>query len=180
MEKSIILKPLSPQDVTSFYTWLNDEEVIKYSLSLFQRLITMEDIDRWFVSVVNDFKNYNRGIFLADSNKLIGYAGICNLSKANKSGEYFIFIGDRNQWGKGFGSQVTKLIVAFGFEELNLNRIMLTVSEPNGGAIKAYKNAGFKLEGKMRQACYRDNKFHDKLMMSILRQEWNSAPSNPL
>lgn len=73
-----------------------------------------------------------------------------------------------------------KLIVAFGFEELNLNRIMLTVSEPNEGAIRAYKNAGFKLEGKMRQACYRDNQFHDKLMMSILRQEWDSTQSQPL
>lgn len=107
MEKSVILKPLSMQDITSFYTWLNDEEAIKYSLSLFQRLSTMEDIDNWFVSVVNDSKHYNRGIFLADSNILIGYAGICNLSTANKSGEYFIFIGDRNQWGKGFGSQVS-------------------------------------------------------------------------
>ncbi len=65
------------------------------------------------------------------------------------------------------------MIVDAGFEELNLNCIMLTVSEPNYAAIKAYKNAGFKIEGRMHQACYRDNKFHDKLIMSILRDEWN-------
>ncbi|MDF2474834.1 MAG: family N-acetyltransferase [Sphingobacterium sp.] len=174
MDTSIILKPLSIQHVRSFYTWLNDPEAIKYSLSLFQSLNTKEAIDKWFISVVNDSKNYNQGIFLANSNTLVGYAGICNISASNKLGEYFIFIGDRNQWGKGIGSQVTKLIVALGFEELNLNRIMLTVSEPNYAAVKAYTNAGFKLEGKMRQACYRDNKFHDKLIMSILREEWNN------
>lgn len=174
MDTAIILKPLSIRDVTSFYTWLNDPDAIKYSLSLFQSLNTREAIDKWFISVVNDSKNYNRGIFLANSNTLIGYAGICNISTANKLGEYFIFIGDRNQWGKGIGSQVTQLIVASGFEELNLNRIMLTVSEPNYAAVKAYTNVGFKFEGKMRQACYRDNKFHDKLIMAILKEEWSS------
>lgn len=173
MDISIFLKPLSIQNVTPFYTWLNDPEAIKYSLSLFQSLNTKENIDEWYISVINDSKNYNRGIFLSNSDIPIGYAGICNISITNKLGEYFIFIGDRNQWRKGFGTQVTKLIVDAGFEELNLNRIMLTVSEPNYAAIKAYKNAGFKIEGRMRQACYRDNKFHDKLIMSILRDEWN-------
>ncbi|WP_433901163.1 GNAT family N-acetyltransferase [Sphingobacterium puteale] len=92
--QTIILKPLSIQDVTSFYTWLNDPEAIKYSLSSFQSLNTREAIDKWFISVVNDSKNYNWGIFLTNSNTLIGYAGSCNISTANKLGEYFIFIGD--------------------------------------------------------------------------------------
>ena len=49
---------------------------------------------------------------------------------------------------------------------------MLTVSEKNLGAIKAYKNANFKTEGIMRQAFYRDGNFHDKIIMSILKDEW--------
>jgi len=103
---------------------------------------------------------------------LIGYAGICNISNANRSGEYFIFIGDRQEWGKGIGSEVTRLTLRMGFEELGLHRIMLTVSEPNYAAIKAYEKAGFKLEGRMREACFRDNQFHDKLFMSVLEEEW--------
>jgi len=168
----IDLKPLSLEEVSPFYEWINDEMSIKYSLSLFQSLNTRDQIDNWFLSVVNDSKNFNRGIFLNDSNKLIGYTGICNISKANRSGEYFIFIGDREEWGKGIGTQVTKLILAIGFGKLELNRIMLTVSEPNYTAIKAYENACFKLEGRMRKACFRDNQFHDKLLMSILEDEW--------
>jgi RimJ/RimL family protein N-acetyltransferase len=167
------LKLLSLEDVSPFYDWINDDMSIKYSLSLFQSLHSKDHIDNWFLSVVNDSKNFNRGIFLNDSNKLIGYTGICNISKANRSGEYFIFIGDRNEWGKGIGTQVTKLILAIGFGKLGLNRIMLTVSEPNFAAIKAYENAGFKVEGRMRKACFRDNQFHDMLLMSILEDEWH-------
>lgn len=49
---------------------------------------------------------------------------------------------------------------------------MLTVSAKNIGAIKAYTNANFKVEGIMRQAFYRDGEFHNKIIMSILRDEW--------
>lgn len=38
--------------------------------------------------------------------------------------------------------------------------------------MKAYKKAGFKEEGRLRQASYRDSKYHDKIVMSILRKEW--------
>jgi RimJ/RimL family protein N-acetyltransferase len=49
---------------------------------------------------------------------------------------------------------------------------MLTVSEPNIGGIKAYENAGFKIEGRLRQACYRNGEFHDKIVMAVLKSEW--------
>ena len=53
-----------------------------------------------------------------------------------------------------------------------LNRIFLTVSEANIGGIKAYQNADFKFEGKLRQAYFRENEYHDKLIMFILKSEW--------
>ena len=143
----ISLKPLSLDDVSPFYEWINDDMSIKYSLSLFQSLNTKDQIDHWFHSVVNDSTSFNRGIFLTDSNRLIGYAGICNISKANRSGEYFIFIGDRREWGKGIGSEVTRLILGIGFEKLELHRIMLTVSEPNYAAVKHIKMQALNSKG---------------------------------
>lgn len=103
---------------------------------------------------------------------MIGYAGICNISSSNKSGEYFIFIGDKSVWGKGIGSEVTKQILKIAFIEQGLNRLMLTVSEPNIGGVKAYQKAGFVSEGRYRQACFRDGKFHDKLIMSVLKEDY--------
>jgi RimJ/RimL family protein N-acetyltransferase len=49
---------------------------------------------------------------------------------------------------------------------------MLTVSEQNKGGIKAYTKAGFKEEGRLRQANFRNGKYHDKIVMSILAEEW--------
>jgi len=168
----IELKPLLKSNVSSFYKWINDEEVIKYSLSLFQKINTKEEIDKWYKGLIEDAEIISYGIFLKTTGALVGYAGIGAISKINRSGEYYIFIGEKKMWGKGIGTIVTEQVLKIGFSKFKLNRIFLTVSEPNLGGIKAYKNAGFKLEGKLRQACYRDNKFHDKIIMSIIKSEW--------
>lgn len=168
----IELRPLRPEDVTPFFTWLNDEEVIKYSMSVFQRLSSKEQIQQWFDQIVEEQHSYNVGIFLSDTQELIGYAGISGISAMNKSGEYFIFIGDKKQWGKGIGTLVTEQVVAYGFDQLHLNRIMLTVSQPNIGGVKAYERAGFITEGVLREACYREGAYHDKIVMAILRSSY--------
>lgn len=170
----IELRPLEKNDAYPFFSWLNDEEVIKYSMSSFQRLSTEVQIQKWFDHLFEEQNVYNVGIFLSSSQQLIGYAGISGLSTINKSGEYFIFIGDKNQWGKGIGMLVTQKIVDYGFRTLNLNRIMLTVSKPNIGGVKAYERAGFVQEGILREACYRDGAYHDKIVMSMLQSEYDA------
>lgn len=166
------LAPLQPEHVAHFYTWLRDPEVIAYSLSVFQSLETNAQIDQWFAATLAQANTLNLGIYWEETNALIGYAGLSGISATNQSGEYFIFIGEKAAWGKGVGTMVTKQIVDLGFTSHQLNRIMLTVSELNTGGLKAYTKAGFILEGRLRQAACRQGVFHDKLVMSVLREEW--------
>jgi RimJ/RimL family protein N-acetyltransferase len=170
----IVLTPLSKEDVRFFYKWIADEEVIKYSLSAFSKFKTQAEIDNWYFEMLEDKQSINLGISLKSTGSLVGYAGISKLSKINKSGEYFVFIGEKQYWGKGLGTEVTKQVLETGFNDYGLNRIMLTVSEPNIGGIKAYERAGFKTEGHLRQACFRNGQYHDKIVMSVLRSEWES------
>jgi RimJ/RimL family protein N-acetyltransferase len=166
------LAPLQPEHVAHFYTWVRDPEVIAYSLSVFQRLKTTEQIDQWFAATLQQANTLNLGIYWEETNALIGYAGLSGISVANQSGEYFIFIGEKAAWGKGVGTAVTKQIVHLGFTSHQLNRIMLTVSELNTGGLKAYTKAGFVVEGRLRQAACRQGVFHDKIVMSVLKAEW--------
>lgn len=166
------LAPLHPAHVAHFYTWLRDPEVIAYSLSAFQSLKTKEQIDQWFAATLAQANTLNWGIYLAETNALIGYAGLTGISVTNHAGEYFIFIGEKAQWGKGVGTAVTKQILHLGFTQHQLNRIMLTVSEWNTGGVKAYTKAGFVVEGRLREAACRQGVFHDKLVMSVLKAEW--------
>ncbi len=170
----IELRKLSESDICPFYRWINDEEVIKYSLSLFKKINTKKEIEKWYAELLNNKKDIALGIFLKPSNELIGYAGICDISTTNKSGEYYIFIGEKKYWGKGIGTEVTKQILKIGFNNYQLNRIMLTLSAPNIRGVKAYEKSGFKMEGRLREAASRDNKFHDELVMAVLKSEWET------
>ena len=169
---NIELRNLQPSDKEYFFSWINDKDVIKYSLAKFQKMNSNDEISGWFDLLLADKSSYNKAIVDSTNKKLIGYAGISKISETNLSGEYFIFIGDKSYYGNGIGTFTTKEIVKRGFQELGLNRIMLTVSDKNIGAVKAYENANFKTEGIMRQSCYRDGNFHNKIIMSILKDEW--------
>ncbi|MCR5890127.1 GNAT family N-acetyltransferase [Hymenobacter sp. J193] len=171
---AIQLLPLHAEQAAIFLRWIQDPEVIAYSLSVFQQLNTLAEVTQWLTATLADTRSLTLGIYLAETEDLIGYAGITSISTVNQSGEYFILVGDKQYWGKGIATTVTRQIVARGFAELGLNRIMLTVSEPNKGGVKAYRRAGFQVEGRLRQACFRKQAFHDKLVMSVLREEWTA------
>lgn len=111
---------------------------------------------------------------LADD-RLIGFVGLRHISWNNGDGWVGIGIGDRNDWGKGFGTDAMRIILRYAFTELNLHRITLGVFAYNPRAIRSYEKAGFKVEGRERQFAQRDGKRHDVFYMGILRQEWEST-----
>ncbi len=169
------LAPLQPEHVAPFYRWLRDPEAIAYSLSAFQGMQTTRQIDQWFAATLQQASSLNLGIYLTETNALIGYAGLVGISTTNHAAEYFIFIGEKAWWGQGVGTAVTKQVMRIGFTSCQLNRIMLTVSELNIGGVKAYTKAGFVLEGRLRQACCRQGVFHDKLVLSVLKADWQES-----
>ncbi len=168
-------RQLEIADATLFYQWCKNEDVIRFSLSWFQNQRSIHDFENWLNDILISKNSFNIGICDRNSGKLIGYAGIVNISSINRSGEYFIFIGDMNYWGHGIGTEVSKSITSYGFNKLDLHRIFLTVSELNHRAVKVYENSGYKREGILRDAAFRDGDFHNKIVMSALSTEWTTA-----
>jgi RimJ/RimL family protein N-acetyltransferase len=86
-----------------------------------------------------------------------------------------IIIGDKGHWGRGYGSDAIGALLRWAFDNLNLNRIHLTVWSYNTRAIRCYEKCGFRHEGIMRQARYYDGQYHDEWVMAILRDEFLNA-----
>ena len=120
------------------------------------------------IFLIKERKNEVAFQVIVVDNEAIGYCGLSNLSQQNRSAEYFILIGDQNYWNRGIGTCAGQIVLEYGFSKLGLHRIWLTVSEVNHGAIKSYESLGFTEEGRMKDACFRDDEFHDKIVMSIL------------
>jgi RimJ/RimL family protein N-acetyltransferase len=103
--------------------------------------------------------------------RLVGSTEL-RLEPARRKAEFGIVIGDRSQWGRGLGTEALRLVLAYAFGELELNRVELTTAEDNERAIRSYKKVGFVREGLKRQDRMVEGKFGNTLMMSVLREEW--------
>ncbi len=172
--EAVYLRPLELDDLPLFRRWFADREVVRYSLSKLLFPHSELDLREWLERTIRDKSALSLGIVERTTDALLGYAGIAGISAINRSGEYYILIGDKGSWGKGYGTEATKLVVGYGFASLNLHRIGLTVSAENVGGIEAYRRAGFTVEGVLREACYRDGRYHDKIVMGLLRSEWEA------
>lgn len=170
--EQVVLRSLEMDDLEVFWRWFADRDVVKYSLGAWIFPWSKSKTTAWLRSTLEDKETLSLGVVEKEKQQLIGYAGITSISRINRSGEYYILLGEKSSWGKGYGTEVTQLIIHYGFVSLNLHRIMLTVSSLNISGIKAYIKAGFQQEGVLRQACYRDGAYHDKVVMAILRPEW--------
>ncbi|WP_416196935.1 GNAT family N-acetyltransferase [Pseudomonas sp. Teo4] len=60
------------------------------------------------------------------------------------------------------------------FMDLNLNRVYLTVLENNARALSLYKKVGFKVEGTLRQAVFKNGEYCNMTQMSILADDYRS------
>ena len=89
--------------------------------------------------------------------------GVCGLG---------IAIGERSNWGKGYGREAAHLALAFAFHELNLYRVTATVFAYNQRSIHLVERLGFRREGAFREFIERDGQRHDMLLYGLLRPEW--------
>jgi RimJ/RimL family protein N-acetyltransferase len=80
--------------------------------------------------------------------------------------------GDRQNWGKGYGTEAMRLALNFAFNELNLHRVQLSVFDYNERAIALYEKMGFVREGVYREYLQRDGKRYDMYLYGLLRREW--------
>ena len=102
----------------------------------------------------------------------IGYAGLYDQHPTCHRAEFRVLLGERDFWGKGYGTEVTELLTFYGFDRLDLHRVYLGVVADNAGAVRAYEKAGFVREGVLRDEVYRNSRFYDGIRMGLLRQEY--------
>ncbi len=170
--KKCYLSPINVEDVDQYCIWLNDLE-ISYNLLIFNQQLSLEKEKM----ILQDMIKNNAQIFAivdADSDKLIGNCSIFRINERNRKAEVGIFIGDKNYWSKGYGSEALSLLIDYGFNILNLNNIMLEVFSFNKRAFSSYKKVGFKEIGRRREAIIFAGEKHDEIYMDILANEFES------
>lgn len=170
---SIVLRKFEVDDVECLYTFRNDRE-ISSGLVGFSVGYSHEDLTQW----INHHRNLEDEMLwaIADAKggQCIGHVGLYQIDHRIRKAEFGIIIGDRAWQGKGVGRLVSRTTIEFGFSQLNLNKISLTVLASNKRARRLYASLGFVEEGTLRADEYRDGEYIDIVVMSVLVSEWES------
>ncbi len=173
--EKIQLAAVQREYLPQYVKWLNDWETARFLRPGIPAPLNLEEETAWFENLAKSKDNVVFAILTLAEHKLIGNCGLHRIDLKNRSAVLGIFIGDKDYWGKGYGTDATRTLLRFAFEELALNRVELEVYDYNPRAMRAYEKAGFRREGTRRQALYREGAFHDIHLLAILREEWRGG-----
>jgi RimJ/RimL family protein N-acetyltransferase len=173
------LTALDKKDIPTLMRWHQDTAYLRLQDSRPALPRTEATTAAWLDEVDQSKDGFTFAVRLLDNNALIGTAGLDEIEWPHQVGEFFIGIGERQNWRQGYGADASRLVLAYAFEELNLHRVQLTVFSYNEAAIALYEKMGFKREGVFRQFLQRDGQRdgqrHDMYLYGLLRPEWETA-----
>ncbi len=171
--EKVKLRPLVVPDAQRLVTLLNDRNVNR-NLRL-RTPVSLTAEKEFIAALPHATDQLVLGIAVKEDGRLIGVGGLHQLTDPARQAELGLFIGGPEEWGKGYGTETTRLLCVHGFEALRLNRIWLHVFADNERGLRAYARVGFRREGVLRQAAVREGEYLDVVTMSILRGEWVAA-----
>jgi UDP-4-amino-4,6-dideoxy-N-acetyl-beta-L-altrosamine N-acetyltransferase len=132
--------------------------------------IGADDQRQWFLTVN---RRNDRGYFVVadDDHAFIGIVRMDEIDRANRSIRVGADVVPELR-GRGFGSKVYQALLRYCFDYLNMHRVWLAVLATNNVATRLYEKHGFTVEGRYRDAIFRDGQYVDYILMSILEGEY--------
>lgn len=173
--KGVVLRPLTRADLPLLRDFVNEPGVMQYS-NVYWPIDDLRQ-ENWFEGVSKSHDSVWFGIEVEQKSGwvLVGTCCLVGIDWISRLAELRIRLGDPQVWGQGIGTEATRLLINYGFIDLNLERIWLRVYASNIRAFNLYKSIGFQQEGKLRAAAYIHGVIEDVFLMGLLRKEWDKS-----
>ncbi len=174
----VYLRPVEHDDLVHIRKWANDPGIRRLTGEVTP--MTPAGAERFYEKVQNDEDRVWFIISLreigapdgAPSGAPIGEAGLLRMFPAWRTTDLSIIIGEKDAWGKGYGTEAIRLLLDYAFGYLNFHRVSIGVVGFNERALRFYEKIGFKREGIQRDGYFYDHAYHDFVMMSLLEDEF--------
>lgn len=173
MEKTVYFRAFEEQDANLIYQWMNDDELKKLSTGL-NRRICREEAAEWVKARMrhNPYQVF-WAICAKDTDKMIGYACLSDIHYINSSANFSgVLIGDKNYQDGMAWIETYIFIYEYAFERLKLNRLYGSAIDEHKTTMAMRKAMFNTTEGVMRQAAFKNGRYYDVSMSSILRDEY--------
>lgn len=166
---------LGPEHFPAVRRWRSDPEVTRYWI--IKDVPDEAAIRQWYA------RNQAAGALvwtILSQGEPVGYVTFFELDEVNRKAELALMIGERSVWGQGFAKEALTTVLRHAFTPresggLSLHKVWLAVFAENTAARRAYSTIGFREDGVLREDMFRENAWHDQILMSVLENEFENA-----
>lgn len=160
------LEPLTAAVLEDYLRSLQDPEVRR--LTGTHAVFDRSGVTQWLTSRAGQHDRADWAVVRLDDGAFLGEAVVNDVDLDDESASYRVWLAGSGSTGRGYGTEVTRLVVDFAFDQLRLHRLALQVHEHNPRARRVYEKCGFTVEGRLRDALLWRGHRYDTLLMSML------------
>lgn len=168
--KLVYLRPFHKGDSETLQRWVNDPAVTEYLLRVFPA--TAREEDEWLDNQGKDQKNVALAIVTIDGDKLIGSIGLHQIDLVNRNAVTGTMLGEKDYWGKGYGTEAKMLLLDFAFNALNLHVIESKVLAFNARSLAYGRKCGYVEVGRLPGWIMRNGERHDEVHLVVTQERW--------
>lgn len=169
----LFLRPVAYEDEKLVTNWYANPEL---KANHRQHLPFTQTQALGWVTQVMDTKDSAPFMIVYQSNMgkvaTIGTCGLFCIHAKDHHAEIGIEICELEFRHKGVGTQVVKMLMEYGFNELNLHRLYSSVISHNQAGLGLFYKLGFVVEGRLRQHYFSGGRYHAEVLFGMLREEW--------
>ncbi|MFB6153001.1 MAG: GNAT family N-acetyltransferase [Halodesulfurarchaeum sp.] len=163
------LHTVEAEDIEPLQSLVNDPE-IRHNLST-RFPVNREQEEEWFEEHASSDDDEDVNLIVGVDGELAGTVGLHGVQSVDGSAEIGLFI-DPAFWGEGYGTEASRLVTMYGFDDLRLHRVVARVFEANEASRAIWEKLGYRHEARHREAAYVQGSFIDVHRYAILESEW--------
>ncbi len=171
-DENLYLRKISKDDAQFIFKSLNEKNLTTYlSLRPLNSIENSKRLIKNYLKYWDTYVQFNYIIELYETNKIqIGSISLWNVNWQHLRAQIGVWLIP-SFWSKGFGERSINLIKTVAFNHLKLNRLEAYIAIKNERSISLFEKCGFKKEGVLRQYLNFQGKFHDALMMGLIKSK---------
>lgn len=174
MGNRIYLRALEPEDYKMSFMWRNDPDM-QNMIGGHKYYVSSEREKQWVYDAICSNDKTVLAICLTENDKYIGNVMLHEIDWINRSARIPIFIGDKDERGKGYATEARMLMHKFAFEERGLERIWAIVIETNIASLKMHETCGYKRVGLLRNSVFKNGRYYNQVILDVLKEEFYEA-----
>jgi RimJ/RimL family protein N-acetyltransferase len=173
MGRNVTLRRFERGDLEHMRRWFDDSEL--RAQTGVTSPMTEGQANDWYERMVDDTARLWYVIVRDDDDRVVGEAGLLRMFPEWGTTDVSIIIGEPDARGRGYGTEVGKLLLDFAFDYMGFHRVAIGVVGFHEEALRFWESLGFRREGVQRDGYMVEGQYHDFVMMSILEDEWRQG-----